>query len=223
LKAFERFFSKMTPDSGMAFVLVPHLDPSHVSMLPELLRKYTKMALFQAEDGTKVEPNTIYIIPPNKKMAIKHGSLVLTEPTEPRGLRLPISAFFRSLAEDQGSNAIGVILSGTGTDGTLGLKAIKDAGGLVIAQDLASAEFDGMPRSAIETGLVDYVLAPEKMPEQILNYAKGSRPQRRGTTMDLLDGPPKPWKRYVTSCGLRPAMTSPLIRRAPFAGASPGG
>lgn len=190
LKAFERFFSKMRPDSGMAFVLVPHLDPSHVSMLPELLRKYTEMAILQADDGTKVEPNTIYVIPPNKKMAIRHGTLDLTEPTEPRGLRLPISTFFRSLAQDQGSNAVGVILSGTGTDGTLGATAIKDAGGLVIAQDLASAEFDGMPRSAIETGRVDYALVPEKMAEQILNYAKGSGPRRSGTTAALLDRSP---------------------------------
>jgi two-component system, chemotaxis family, CheB/CheR fusion protein len=145
-------------------------------MLPELLRNYTKMAVLQAKDGAKVEANTIHIIPPNKKMAINHGTLVLTEPTEPRGLRLPIDAFFRSLAEDQGRNAIGVILSGTGTDGTLGLKAIKDAGGLVIAQDLASAEFDGMPRSAIGTGLVDDVLAPEKIAQQLLKYAADSRP-----------------------------------------------
>ena len=182
LKAFEQFFSNMTPDSGIAFILVPHLDPSRVSMLPELLRKYTAMAVVQADDGTKVKPNTIYITRPNKKMAITHGTLVLTEPTEPRGLRLPIDGFFHSLAEDQGSNAIGVVLSGTGTDGTQGLKAIKQAGGLVIAQDPASAEFDGMPRSATETGLVDYVLAPEKIAEQILNYAKGSRPPQRRTT-----------------------------------------
>lgn len=187
LKAFELFFSKMPPDSGMAFILVPHLDPSRVSMLPELLKKYTDMPLLQADDGTKVKRNTIYIIPPNKKMAINHGSIVLTEPTEPRGLRLPIDGFFRSLAEDQGSNAIGVILSGTGTDGTTGLKAIKEAGGLTIAEDTALAEFDGMPRSAIESGMVDYVLAPEKIPEQILNYAKGSRPARGATTTTLLD------------------------------------
>ena len=160
LKAFERFFSQMPSDSGMGFVLILHLDPSHVSMLPDLLSKYTKMPILQTEDGAKVEANTVHIIPPNKKMAIKHGALVLTAPTEPRGLRLPIDAFFRSLAEDQGSNAIGVILSGTGSDGTLGLKAIKDAGGLVIAQDLASAEFDGMPRSAMGTGLVDVCAGP---------------------------------------------------------------
>src|SRR5690349_5768005 len=182
LKAFEQFFSQMPPDSGMAFILVLHLDPTHVSMLPELLRKYTEMPIRQAEDGAQVEANTIHIIPPNKKMAIKHGTLILTEPTEPRGLRLPIDTFFRSLAEDQGKTAIGVILSGTGTDGTLGLKAIKDTGGLVIVQDLASADFDGMPRSAIDTGLVDYVLPPAKIAEQLLRPAKSSRSESSGTT-----------------------------------------
>lgn len=187
LKAFELFFSKMPPDSGMAFILVPHLDPTHVSMLPELLSRYTAMPILQASDRRRVEPHTIYIIPANKKMAINHGTLVLTEPTEPRGLRLPIDGFFRSLAADQGSNAIGIILSGTGTDGTMGLQAIKDAGGLTVAQDPTSAEFDGMPGSAIETGMVDYVLAPEKIPEQILNYAKGSRPQRSRITPAVLD------------------------------------
>ena len=191
LRAFEQFFSQMSPDSGMAFNLVLHLDPTHVSMLPELLKKYTKMPIRQAEDGAKVEANTIHIIPPNKKMAIKHGTLVVTEPTEPRGLRLPIDTFFYSLAEDQGRNAIGVILSGTGTDGTLGLKAINAAGGLVIAQDLASAEFDGMPRSAIGTGLVDYVLAPEKIGQQLVKYAPGSRPQRSGTTTALSENYPE--------------------------------
>jgi two-component system CheB/CheR fusion protein len=191
LRAFEQFFSQMSPDSGMAFNLVLHLDPTHVSMLPELLKKYTKMPIRQAEDGAKVEANTIHIIPPNKKMAIKHGTLVVTEPTEPRGLRLPIDTFFYSLAEDQGSKAIGVILSGTGTDGTLGLKAINAAGGLVIAQDLASAEFDGMPRSAIGTGLVDYVLAPEKIGQQLVKYAAGSRRQRSGTTTALSENYPE--------------------------------
>ena len=190
LKAFEQFFSHMPPDSGMAFILILHLDPTHVSMLPELLRKYTEMPIRQAEDGAKVEANTIHIIPPNKKMAIKHGTLFLTEPTEPRGLRLPIDTFFRSLAEDQGNTAIGVILSGTGTDGTLGLKAIKDTGGLVIVQDLASADFDGMPRSAIDTGLVDYVLPPAKIAEQLLRPAKSSRSESSGTTTAFLENSP---------------------------------
>jgi two-component system CheB/CheR fusion protein len=113
----------------------------------------------------QVEPNTIYVIPPNKSMAIMHGTLLLIDVTEPRGLRLPIDAFFRSLAEDQGRNAIAVVLSGTGTDGTLGLRAIKENGGIAIAQDAASAEYDGMPRSALQTGLLDYVLPPDKIGE----------------------------------------------------------
>ncbi|HEY7322530.1 MAG TPA: chemotaxis protein CheB [Candidatus Binatia bacterium] len=172
LKAFEEFFSKMPPDSGMAFVLIPHLDPGHVSMLPELLRKYTQMDVVQVKDGAEVDPNTIYVLPPNRKMAIMQGRLILTEPTEPRGLRLPIDTFFRSLAEDQESHAIAVVLSGTGTDGTLGLRAIKEHGGFAIAQDAGSAEYNGMPQSAIQTGLLDYVLAPEKIGEALVEISR---------------------------------------------------
>jgi two-component system CheB/CheR fusion protein len=181
LKAFEQFFSKVPPDCGMAFVLIPHLDPGHVSMLPELLKKYTRMPVIQVKDSTQVEPNTIYVIPPNKKMAIMHGTLLLTDVTEPRGLRLPIDTFFRSLAEDQGSNAIAVVLSGTGTDGTLGLRAIKENGGLAIAQDAASAEYDGMPRSALQTGLLDYVLPPDKIGELLAKRPRMLRPIDIGT------------------------------------------
>jgi two-component system CheB/CheR fusion protein len=181
LKAFEQFFSKVPPDCGMAFVLIPHLDPGHVSMLPELLKKYTRMPVIQVKDSMQVEPNTIYVIPPNKNMAIMHGTLLLTDVTEPRGLRLPIDTFFRSLAEDQGSNAIAVVLSGTGTDGTLGLRAIKENGGLAIAQDAASAEYDGMPRSALQTGLLDYVLPPDKIGELLAKRPRMLRPIDIGT------------------------------------------
>jgi two-component system CheB/CheR fusion protein len=175
LKAFEQFFSKMPADCGMAFVLIPHLDPGHVSMLPELLKKYTQMQVVQVKDAMQVEPNTIYVIPPNKNMAIMHGTLLLSDVTAPRGLRLPIDTFFRSLAEDQESNAIAVVLSGTGTDGTLGLRAIKENGGLAIAQDAASAEYDGMPRSALQTGLLDYVLPPEKIAELLAKRPRALR------------------------------------------------
>jgi two-component system, chemotaxis family, CheB/CheR fusion protein len=174
LKAFERFFSNMPADSGMAFILIPHLAPSHISMLPELLRKYSEMAIHQAENGTEVEPNKVYIIPPNRQMTIGHGTLRLSAPVEPHGRRSPIDTFFRSLADDQGSNACAIVLSGTGTDGTLGAQAIKDRGGLVIAQDPVSAEYDGMPNSAIQSGLADYVLAPERMAAQLLTQAGGS-------------------------------------------------
>ncbi len=182
LKAFEEFFSKMPPDSGMAFVLIPHLDPGHVSMLPELLRKYTQMDVIQVKDGAEVEPNTIYVLPPNRKMAIMQGRLILTEPTEPRGLRLPIDTFFRSLAEDQDSYAIAVVLSGTGTDGTQGLRTIKEHGGIAIAQDAGSAEYNGMPNSAIQTGLLDYVLPPDEMPEVFVKLSRAPRIPGIGVT-----------------------------------------
>ena len=172
LKAFEQFFANMPPESGVGFVLVPHLDPSHASMLPDLLRKYTKMAVLQAEDGMKVQRDRVHVLPPNTEMVIMHGTLLLKKLKEPRGLRLPIDTFFRSLAEDQRDKAIGIILSGNGTDGTLGLRAIKGELGMAMAQDASSAEYDSMPRSAIETGMVDYILAPDKMPAQLVTYVK---------------------------------------------------
>ena len=172
LKAFEHFFAHMPSESGMAFVLVPHLDPGHASMLPDLLKKYTRMSVVQAEDGMKVRSNSVHVIPPNTEMVIMHGTLLLNRPKEPRGLRLPIDTFLRSLAVDQKEKAICVILSGNGTDGTLGLRAIKAELGMAMAQDPASAEYESMPRSAIETGMVDYILAPEKMGEQLVAYYK---------------------------------------------------
>src|SRR5262245_22271735 len=161
LEALERFLSQMPTDTGMAFVLVTHLAPSHVSMLPELLKRQTKIEVVQAEDRMKIQGNRIHVIPPNTDMAIMNGALLLSAPTEARGLRLPVDHFFRSLAQDQKERAICVILSGNGTDGTLGLKAIKAECGMAMVQELSSAKYDGMPRSAIETGLVDYVLPPE--------------------------------------------------------------
>jgi two-component system CheB/CheR fusion protein len=172
LNAFERFFANMPRDSGAAFVLVPHLDPSHASMLPELLSRYTKMSVVQAQDGMKVSPNCVHVIPPNTEMAVSNGRLVLKRPREPRVLRLPIDMFFKSLAEDQKQRAIGIILSGNGTDGTLGLKAIKAELGFAMVQEPNTAEYDSMPRSAISSGLVDYVLPPEKMPAQLVAYLK---------------------------------------------------
>ncbi|HEY5998134.1 MAG TPA: chemotaxis protein CheB [bacterium] len=170
LEAFEKFFQNMPPDSGLAFVLVPHLDPTHKSIMTELLERYTKMPVQQAEGGMKVSPNRIYVIPPNKELSILNGALMLLEPKEVRGLRHPIDSFFRALAADQKERAICVVLSGTGTEGTLGLRAIKGEGGLVIVQDPATAKYDGMPTSAVATGIADYVLAPEKMPERLLEY-----------------------------------------------------
>jgi two-component system CheB/CheR fusion protein len=172
LAAFEAFFSGMPADAdtGAAFVLVQHLAPDHKSILAELVRRYTRMQVFEVVDGMKVQPNCTYIIPPNRDMAFLHGALTLLGPSAPRGLRLPVDFFFRSLALDQRDRAICIVLSGTGSDGTLGVRAIKGEGGMVMAQTLESTEYNGMPRSAIDTGLVDYVLPPAEMPRQLMLY-----------------------------------------------------
>jgi two-component system CheB/CheR fusion protein len=172
LAAFEAFFSGMpaASDPGMAFVLVQHLAPDHKSLLTELIRRYTRMQVFEVEDGMEVQPNCAYIIPPNRDMAFLGGRLQLMEPAAPRGQRLPIDFFFRSLAQGLREQAIGVVLSGTGSDGAQGVRAIKGEGGMVIAQTPASTEYDGMPRSALATGLVDYELPPVEMPAQISAY-----------------------------------------------------
>jgi two-component system, chemotaxis family, CheB/CheR fusion protein len=173
LAAFEAFFSGMAIQSepGMAFVLVQHLAPDHKSLLTDLIRRCTRMQVFAVEDGMVVRPNCVYIIPPNHDMAFLNGTLHLFEPSAPRGQRLPIDFFFRSLAQDQCERAIGIVLSGTGSDGTLGVRAIKGEGGMVMAQLPESSDFDGMPRSAIATGLADYVLPPAEMATQLIAYA----------------------------------------------------
>ena len=172
LAAFEAFFSGMPKDvePGMAFVLVQHLAPDHKSILTDLISKYTRMQVFEVEDGMEVKPNCAYIIPPNRDMSFLKGKLQLLEPTSPRGQRLPIDFFFRSLARDQHEHAICIVLSGTGSDGTLGLRAIKGEGGMAMVQNPASAEYDGMPRSALGTGMVDYELPPAEMPDQLISY-----------------------------------------------------
>ncbi len=170
LEAMEKFFSHVPADSGLAFVVVQHLDPTHVSALPELIQRITPMAVQEAGERMAVGPNCIYLIPPNKDLSILHGVLHLLDPIEPRGLRLPIDFFLRTLAEDQHGNAVGVILSGMGSDGLLGLRAIKEKAGLAVVQEPASAKADSMPRSAIEAGLADIVGPPEKLPAGIVAY-----------------------------------------------------
>ena len=172
LSAFEEFFSGIPSDTepNMAFVLVQHLDPDHKSILAELVKRYTKMEVFEIEDGMKVRPNCTYIIPPGRDMAFINGALQLFDPKAPRGKRMAVDFFFRSLAQDQKEQAIGIILSGTGSDGTQGVREIKAEGGMVIVQDPKSSEHDGMPRSALATGLVDYELVPSEMPARIMDY-----------------------------------------------------
>jgi len=174
LEAFQQFFSHMPPDSSMAFVIVQHLDPSRHSSVPDILTRYTSMPIREATDGMKVEPDSVYLIPPNKSMGIKNGALYLQEPAQSPALKLPVDFFFRSLAMEKGSDAICIILSGTGTDGTLGLRAIKTELGTVFVQDPKSAKYDGMPRSAVDTGLADFVLSPEQMPQQLIKFVHHS-------------------------------------------------
>ena len=193
LAAFEAFFSGMPADAdpGMAFVLVQHLAPDHESILTELIGRCTRMAVFEVVDGMRVRPNCAYIIPPGRNMAFLNGALHLLEPTAPHGHRLPIDFFFRSLAQDQGERAIGIVLSGTGSDGTLGVRAIKGQGGMVMAQSPATTEFDGMPRSALATGLVDYELPPAEMPAQLIAYAArilGKLPRSGASTVPRIEG-----------------------------------
>ena len=182
LEALEKFFDKMPADAGMSFVVVTHLDPKHASMMPDLLQKHTEMKVVQVEDGMIVTPNQVYVIPPDKDMGIIKGRLQLIQPQVQTALKAPINYFLRHLAEEKKEKAVCILLSGMGSDGTLGLKAIKGGLGMVMVQDPETAKYDGMPRSAIATGLADYILPPDKMPESLLEYTKRTIPP----------GPPKP-------------------------------
>lgn len=171
LEAFKSFFSAMPTTTGMAFVLVQHLSPDHKSMLAELLGRTTDMPVVEAADGMKIQPNSIFVIPPDSTMTISDGHLKVVKPAPPRATRRPIDTFFASLAEDQGENSVCIILSGTGSDGTVGAAFVKEKGGFTLAQ----AEYDshalpGMPQSAAESGQVDDVLAVEDMPARLISY-----------------------------------------------------
>ena len=172
LAAFDNFFSAMTDriGPGMAFVLVQHLDPNYKSMLTDLIGRYTHMPVYEVTDGMVVQPNCVYVIPPKYDMVLESGTLQLQEPIGPRGHHLPIDLFFRSLALSKQELAIAIILSGTGSDGTLGVRAIKSEGGMVMVQSPESSEYDGMPRSVIDTGVADYILPPAEMPAQLIAY-----------------------------------------------------
>jgi len=172
LEALDGFFRHIPSNSGMAFVVIQHLAPQHVSTMDSLLKRYTEMQVLNIEDGIRVKPNHIYLNPPDKHVVIMNGRLCLMEPKEPHGVRMPINYFLRSLAEDKGEKAICIVLSGTGSDGTLGLKAVKGEGGLALAQDERQAKYDSMPRNAIDTGLVDIVLPVERMGDELMKYSQ---------------------------------------------------
>ena len=170
LEALENFFNAMPLDTGIAFVVVQHLSPDFKSHMSDLLARKTELPVTRAEDGMEVKPNNVYLIPAKKEMVISDGRLLLTDRST--SFSHPIDQFMRSLANDAGRFAIGIILSGTGSDGSRGIKDIADAGGLVISQDDVSAKFDGMPLSALATGAVNVVLTPEAMPETLVQFVR---------------------------------------------------
>ena len=172
LEALELFFDNLPRRANLAYVIVQHLSPDYKSLMGELLGKHTQMPIYEAEDGVRIQPDTVYLIPRRKNMTVFSGRLFLTE--QPKGLNLPIDLFFESLADDFGERAIGIVLSGTGSDGTRGLRAIKEAGGITMAQDAESAKFDGMPRSAAATGIVDFTHPPERIASELTTFTSGS-------------------------------------------------
>lgn len=170
LEAFSQLLDKLPPDTGMAFIFIQHLAPTHHSILSELLTRDTKMPVYEIKDGMEVKPDTVYVIPPGFNLSILDGKLQLLS-RDNKTLNMPVDYFFRSLACEWKSKSIGIVLSGTASDGTLGLRAIKAEGGLTFAQDQNSAKFDGMPRNAIAAGVVDFVLSPEEIAGELVNIA----------------------------------------------------
>ena len=220
LEAFKTFFTAMPADSGAAFVVIQHLAPTHESLLAEILAQHTRMKVVQARDALPVEPNCVYVIPPNQYLRSREGVLYLAEPVTHDGIRMPIDFFFRSLAEDRQERAICILFSGAGSDGTLGVRAIRGAGGLAIAQDPQTAQFDDMPRNAIATGMVDFVLPPDRMPEALLNYLRHPY-VRGGEPAAVLEAEGKPGGLQdilalvlaQTGCDFRCYKKSTILRR----------
>jgi two-component system, chemotaxis family, CheB/CheR fusion protein len=172
LEVFKSLLAALPPDTGLAIVVIQHLDPHHHSMLAEILARSTVMPVSDAADGMPVEANHVYVIPRNVDLTIAHGVLSLTPRTQEPGSHMPIDRFLRSLADDCGSRAIGVILSGTGSDGSSGVEAIKAAGGVTFAQDAATAKFATMPQAAVSTGCVDFVLPPAGIAAELVRIGR---------------------------------------------------
>ncbi|BAL23973.1 chemotaxis protein CheB [Azoarcus sp. KH32C] len=185
LEAFSEFFEHLAPDLHMAYVLVQHLDPTHKSMLADLLAEKTSMPVSEAADGMRVEPNHVYVIPPNKNLAIHHGALHLMPSSSPRTPQVTVDYFLRSLAQDAGEQAVGIILSGTASDGMLGMKMIKAEGGVTFAQDEDSAKYFSMPHASIAAGSVDFVLPPKEIAAELARIVgRGTDSERRPSERD---------------------------------------
>lgn len=183
LEPLEQFFARVPANTGLAFVVVQHLDPTHKAMLSELLQRTSPLPVREVTAAMRVQPDTVYVIPPNTELTVINGVLHLAEPRSPRGMRLPVDVFFCSLARDQGDRSIGVVLSGMGADGTVGLQAIKSQGGLCVVQEPRSAQFDSMPRSAIAAGAADIVANPAELPQRIL-YVTHAHLQKSAAAVD---------------------------------------
>jgi two-component system, chemotaxis family, CheB/CheR fusion protein len=186
LEAFSNLLRALPSEPGLAVVFIPHLDPTHESAMVELLSRTTRLPVRQAGEGMRVIVNVVYVLPPNSDMTISAGVLHLVRREAGRGHHMPIDTFFRSLAEDQLANAVGVILSGTANDGTVGLAAIKDGAGITFAQDAESAKYDGMPNSAVAAGVVDYVLPPQRIAQELIRIQK--QPSKQEFPNDAFDG-----------------------------------
>jgi two-component system, chemotaxis family, CheB/CheR fusion protein len=184
LEAFSNLLRALPPDPGLALVFIPHLDPTHESAMVELLSRTTRLPVLQATDGVRVQRDVVYVLPPDSDMSISDGVLHLVKREASRGHHMPIDSFFSSLADDQASNAIGVILSGTANDGTVGLSAIKSRGGITFAQNLESAKYDGMPNSAVRAGVVDHVLPPERIARELTQLGQQLRTDLPGESFD---------------------------------------
>ena len=221
LGAFRTLLAALPAESGMAFVLVQHLDPSHTSMMVELLSPCTAMPVLEAGEGTRLQPDHVYISPPGRYLAIRDGTVHLSRPPATKGVRMPIDFLLQSLAEELGERAVCLILSGTGTDGSIGAKAIKEAGGLVIAQEPDEAEYDGMPRSAIETGAVDLVLRLAEVPGALATYGRHRylRPAKRAIPHSLWA---MGWQESSICCAKKPRMTLRSTRKARSGAGSSG-
>ena len=185
LEALEQFFANVPAGTAFAFIVIQHLDPTHAGMMPELLQRITPLKVYQAADNLIVKPGCLYVIPPNKSMSILNGALHLFDPVESRGLRLPVDIFFRSLADDLQEKSIGIILSGMGSDGSLGLKAIKEKNGMVLVQDPLTAKFDGMPRSATEAVIADIIAPAEELPARLISLLQFNPALKTDPELDL--------------------------------------
>lgn len=194
LEAFEALFHHVPDNCTMSFVLVPHLDPDHASLLSEILQRATTLPVSEATNRQRLAPGHVYVIPPNRDMTLAGGMLRLAPPAAPHGQRMPIDDFLTSLAAERGRAAIGVVLSGTGSDGTRGLRAIVDGGGIALVQEPTSAKYDGMARNAIDAGVATRVLPPEDMPAALARLARAAQdgdalaPPPPGTPPMLNDG-----------------------------------